>query len=62
MDEETLARVFTPFFTTKPHGSGLGLQSVRRMVDESAGAIRVSSTVGRGTCFEIDLALADSDD
>ena len=58
MDETTLERAFTPFFTTKRHGSGLGLQSVTRMVEESAGDLRVTSTVGRGTRFEIDLASA----
>jgi signal transduction histidine kinase/ActR/RegA family two-component response regulator len=63
MDDETLRRCFEPLFTTKgPYrGTGMGLASARRFVDESGGSIRAESAVGVGTTFDIVLpALATS--
>ncbi len=55
MTQETQARLFQPFFTTKPpgKGTGLGLASVRMLVEESAGTIQVASERGRGTHFKL---------
>lgn len=50
-----LARIFTPFFTTKPSGTGLGLAVVHRIVDAHGGAIAVESTVGVGSRFTVRL-------
>ena len=58
MSDDVLARVFTPFFTTNRSagGSGLGLFSVKRTVDQVLkGKVSLSSHRGSGTTFEIEL-------
>jgi PAS domain S-box-containing protein len=55
MDENTRGRLFDPFFTTKATGRGLGLAAVQGIVQGHRGGIRVSSTLGKGTAFQIVL-------
>ncbi|MCP5050199.1 MAG: response regulator [bacterium] len=50
-----LKKIFDPYFTTKTHGSGLGLASSYGIIKKHDGHIRVESTIGVGTTFEIFL-------
>ena len=49
MGTETLARVGTPFFTTRPHGSGLGVVLARSVLTDHGGSLRYESAPGKGT-------------
>ena len=48
-------RIFTPFFSRREGGTGLGLALVRRMVQAHQGIVTVESEVGRGTTFRVEL-------
>jgi two-component system nitrogen regulation sensor histidine kinase GlnL len=57
---EHLEHLFTPFFTTKAEGCGLGLSVVHGIITEHGGEIDVSSVPGSGTSFTVTLPLAKS--
>jgi signal transduction histidine kinase len=57
MPAEVKAQLFTPFFTTKPKGVGLGLSISQRIIEGHRGAIRVTSQPGSGTMVRIELPL-----
>ncbi len=59
MSAENLSRVFEPYFTTKPTGSGLGLLIVRRIVREHGGELSIESSQGRGLTLTIRLPFID---
>jgi signal transduction histidine kinase len=52
---EDSARLFTPYYTSKPHGTGLGLAIVQSIISDHGGRISVSSELGRGSTFIIEL-------
>jgi len=54
---DQIGRIFEPYYTTKPDGSGLGLMIVQRIIREHGGSIEVESNVGRGTTFRIRLPI-----
>lgn len=54
---ERLERIFDPYFTTKPRGSGLGLMIVQTLVSQAGGWVEVESTLGRGTTFQVLLPI-----
>jgi signal transduction histidine kinase/CheY-like chemotaxis protein len=56
---DVLAKVFDPYFTTKAHGSGLGLASVHSIITRHGGTVHVSSEIGRGTEFVLCLPAAE---
>jgi len=58
MDAATLARATEPFFTTKPHGTGMGMAAVTAFAEESGGAVTVDSAPGEGTTVSLWLRQA----
>ncbi|HEY4555116.1 MAG TPA: HAMP domain-containing sensor histidine kinase, partial [Lysobacter sp.] len=60
MPPDVLDRLFTPFFTTKREGTGLGLLSCRRIMESLGGELQVQSAVGVGTSMRLRLRAADA--
>ncbi|MSR64006.1 MAG: two-component sensor histidine kinase [Planctomycetes bacterium] len=58
MSSEKLARCFEEYWSDKPSGTGLGLSTARRIIEEHGGTITVLSEEGRGSSFSITLPLA----
>jgi nitrogen fixation/metabolism regulation signal transduction histidine kinase len=57
ISEEESSKIFTPYFTTKESGTGLGLPIVERIVNDHGGSIWFNSAEGMGTTFFIDIPL-----
>jgi len=59
MNDDTLKKIFLPFFTTKDvgQGTGLGLAVVHGIVNSHGGSIKIDSTYGKGSRFEIKLPV-----
>ena len=50
---EALDKIFIPFFTTKPTGSGIGLSLCKQIMALHGGSIQVTTEVGKGSCFTL---------
>ncbi|MEG2510865.1 MAG: HAMP domain-containing sensor histidine kinase, partial [Bacilli bacterium] len=57
MDKETLDNIFTPFFTTKSDGTGLGLVLSKEIIEAHNGKINIKSIINKGTTINIILPL-----
>jgi len=53
MEEESMANLFVPFYTTKENGIGLGLASAKKIIEAHRGELWLSSVYGRGTAVGI---------
>lgn len=60
IEPAAVPRLFRPYFTTKRHGTGLGLFVTRRIVEAHGGAVGVTSVVGQGTTFTVTLPVAET--
>jgi two-component system sensor histidine kinase PilS (NtrC family) len=58
ISQDKRSRIFDPFFTTKENGSGLGLATVHRVVENHGGMIRLESELGVGTTVRVRLSRA----
>ncbi len=56
MDKEEKESIFTPYFTTKKHGTGLGLYIAQKIIKDHQGRIEIKTTRNKGTTFIITLA------
>lgn len=55
--KDVLEKLFTPFFTTKARGTGLGLAVVKKVIERHKGKVEISSVVGKGTIFKLYIPL-----
>ncbi len=53
MESEVIEQIFDPFYTTKQRGTGIGLYTVRSIVESHGGTVEVESRIGEGTTFRI---------
>jgi len=58
IDRDTLKYIFEPFYTTKKIGTGLGLSTVYGIIKQHDGTIKVESTPGKGTTFNVFLPIS----
>ena len=61
MSEESLSKIFEPYYTTKANGTGLGMTMVYKIIKEFSGEIIVDSKEGEGTAFTITLPIPQKD-
>ena len=57
ISEENIHRIFNPFFTTRPGGTGLGLPAVRRIARAHGGKVEIKTSLGEGSTFTLRLPV-----
>jgi signal transduction histidine kinase len=57
--DDCIMKIFNPFYTSKPNGTGLGLGIAKKVLDAHRGTIEVSSRTGEGTEFQVSIPLAE---
>jgi signal transduction histidine kinase len=62
IDEEHATKIFEPFYTTKEQGLGLGMPYAKKIIDQHAGTISLSSQLGEGTTIRIVIPRKEVDD
>lgn len=55
--QDKLANIFDAYYSLRPHGSGLGLPTAKKIVESHNGTLSVTSDVGKGTLFTITLPI-----
>ena len=55
LNEDDIAKVFDPYFTTKKDGTGLGLAMSAKIIEEHSGSIEIRSSIGSGTLVSVSL-------
>ncbi|WP_338789246.1 PAS domain S-box protein [Metabacillus sp. FJAT-53654] len=58
ISEELLAKIGTPFYTTKEKGTGLGMMTTLKIIHTHGGTMNISSTIGKGTIIDIYLPIS----
>jgi signal transduction histidine kinase len=58
IEADDLDSIFTPFYSSRPSGTGLGLPLAARIIDLHGGTLRADSRPGRGTTFTINLPVS----
>ena len=61
MDKKTKEKLFTPFFTTKDGGTGLGLSTVKKIVEAHKGSVEIESQPGKGTTITVSFPKKSND-
>jgi signal transduction histidine kinase len=57
IDAQTVTKIFQPYFSSKPTGTGLGLPTTRRIIEEHGGSVQVHTDLGLGSDFTIHLPM-----
>ncbi len=60
IDASVLTRIYEPYYSTKPHGNGLGLSMVKSTMESAGGEVDVTSVLGDGSCFSLKYPIVNS--